>query len=178
MFTKAEIIEGLRGTQSQLAQTVSAMPPDVFIRQPTEGWSAAEYLQHLNQSVTPVGKALRLPPEKLLALFGSPDHPSRSYDAINTISLQALADGARAEDNPRFMPQLPDDRDDLQAQLLAAWDDIHTRLIEAVENWTESELDAYNIAHPVLGALTMREMLLFTIIHNRFHLKDIQAVSA
>lgn len=174
-LTKAQMIERLREIQSQLVETVSAMPEEVFARQPAEGWSAAEYVLHLVLSVGPVGKAMNLPPEKLESLFGRPDDPSRTYDELEALYRQALANGVRAEDAPKFVPHLPDDHDDLQQHLLTQWNDNHARLFEAVERWPEAQLDDTCIGHPAFGALTVREMLYFTIFHNRLHLKDIQA---
>ena len=173
--SKAQIVEALQQTHAQLVETVTNLSQEVFTRQPPEGWSAAEYLLHLNLSVRPVGRAMNLPPEKLLSLFGSPDQPSRSYEALEALYRAALANGIRAEDAPRFVPQLPDDRDNLQENLLADWVEYNTALLEAVEAWPEAQLDDYNISHPAFGSLTVREMLFFTIFHNRLHLKDIQA---
>ena len=42
-------------------------------------------------------------------------------------------------------------------------------LTKAMEKWTESQLDAYRLPHPLLGRLTVREMMLFTLIHNQHH---------
>lgn len=52
------------------------------------------------------------------------------------------------------------------------------RLIDAVSLWTEEELDRGQLPHPVLGMVTMREMLFFTVIHNRLHAGDIERALA
>jgi hypothetical protein len=38
--------------------------------------------------------------------------------------------------------------------------------------WSEAELDRYTLPHPLLGDLTMREMLCFTLYHNQRHISD------
>jgi hypothetical protein len=54
---------------------------------------------------------------------------------------------------------------------MARWLQIGQRLIGAVKrNWGESELDSYILPHPILGKLTIREMLFFTLYHDTLHL--------
>jgi hypothetical protein len=38
-----------------------------------------------------------------------------------------------------------------------------------MERWSEAELDAYRLPHPLLGRLSVREMMFFTLLHNRHH---------
>jgi DNA-directed RNA polymerase subunit L len=42
-------------------------------------------------------------------------------------------------------------------------------LLSALEKWQEVEFDRYQLPHPILGKLTMREMLFFTIYHTLRH---------
>jgi len=42
-------------------------------------------------------------------------------------------------------------------------------LVSVAEKWNEDELDQYQLPHPILGKLTIREMLYFTIYHNLRH---------
>ena len=45
------------------------------------------------------------------------------------------------------------------------------KLIAKIEKQTESDLDKYILPHPLLGKVTLREMLYFTIHHNEHHLE-------
>lgn len=38
-----------------------------------------------------------------------------------------------------------------------------------VDSWTEQDLDTVLLPHPLLGKLTVREMLYFTIYHAQHH---------
>ncbi|RZL03090.1 MAG: DinB family protein [Pedobacter sp.] len=49
-------------------------------------------------------------------------------------------------------------------------------LMDAVKNWSTDELDEYCIPHPVLGKLTVREMIYFTSIHTEHHRQLLQNV--
>jgi len=43
-----------------------------------------------------------------------------------------------------------------------------------IDKLTEEELDKYVLPHPILGKITMREMLYFTIYHVNHHEKNIK----
>ena len=45
------------------------------------------------------------------------------------------------------------------------------KLIAKVEKQEEKELDIYILPHPLLGKVTLREMLYVTIHHNEHHLQ-------
>ncbi|HRH60621.1 MAG TPA: DinB family protein, partial [Chitinophagaceae bacterium] len=47
-------------------------------------------------------------------------------------------------------------------------------LCKRVNNKPEDELDVYILPHPLLGKLTLREMLYFTIYHAEHHLKNVE----
>ena len=42
------------------------------------------------------------------------------------------------------------------------------------EKWKDEQLDHYQVKHPILGLLTMRELAYFTIYHNGHHLGTIR----
>ena len=45
----------------------------------------------------------------------------------------------------------------------------HTLLCAAAGAWSEAELDTRAVMHPLLGSLTMREMLYFMLYHDAHH---------
>jgi hypothetical protein len=176
LYSKNHIVSALRESYEQIAATVTGLSAENLTHKSGDSWSAAEYLQHLNLSVKSIGRATQLPPQKLVSLFGKPDHESHTYDALVALYLRGLERGIRAEDAPKFMPTLPEDQTHLRENLLATWADVNTQLWEGLANWSESQLDEYCIGHP-LGPLTIREMMFFTIYHNQHHLRDIQTAA-
>ena len=44
-------------------------------------------------------------------------------------------------------------------------------LREALTGWTEENLDRRAMRHPLIGPMTVREMLLFVVVHERHHLR-------
>jgi len=53
--------------------------------------------------------------------------------------------------------------------LLEQWSKASSELVLVAEKWNESELDGYLLPHPLIGKLTIREMLFFTMYHNLRH---------
>ncbi len=58
-------------------------------------------------------------------------------------------------------------------QVLGSWREAVSGLAAKVPGWSEHALDLYRLPHPLLGKLTVREMLLFTVYHNAHHLEQV-----
>jgi hypothetical protein len=43
----------------------------------------------------------------------------------------------------------------------------------AFQRWPEPALDRYQLPHPLLGRLTVREMLAFSVYHHAHHLRRV-----
>ena len=70
----------------------------------------------------------------------------------------------------RFIPKpvLPGQKAILKNKLIKAVD----RLCKKIDKYNEKQLDYYILPHPLLGKLTVREMLYFTIYHVEHHQKS------
>ena len=137
-------------------------------------WSVAEVMQHLYLSARPVVRLL-IGPREVLDQWGRADRPSRQYHEIKSAYQNVLATGAKA---PATMSPRADDMQVSRGELVERFRSIYQSLIEAIKNWPANELDNYCIPHPVLGRLTVREMLYFTGIHTEHHrVKSIESVS-
>jgi len=45
-----------------------------------------------------------------------------------------------------------------------------------ISEWSEEELNTIRLPHPILGKLTAKEMLSFTVYHLFHHMKTIQRI--
>lgn len=175
--TKPEIIAQLRQVQAQVAETVLRISPAQFERGSAASWSPSDYLRHLLLSVKPVSKALGFPPAALRRRFGEVTHPPQDFAQITARYRARLDEGVRAEDYENVTPaafRIPETMTDPQAGLVAVWHEAHEKLYAGLENWSEADLDAVQMLHPALGGISVREMLFFTIAHNRLHGEDIR----
>lgn len=176
-YTKAELIEQLTLTQQQVHADIAAMTDSQFNAGSDQSWSAAGYLKHLILSVKPVAKALNLPLERLHSMFGQAETTPRPYAAVVAAYEARLAEGIRAEDFERVTPgfyRFPEGVTDEKAYLTQTWAESNSRLLATLEQWDELTLDSHQMPHPAIGMITVREMLFFTLFHNRLHAQDIR----
>jgi hypothetical protein len=140
-----------------------------FFEPPTGGgWSTAQNVEHLIKTTSPVTKALAMPRFLLRLLFGKARIPSRTFMEVRAAYRVVLAEGAQAG------PYTPnrvdvDDPGVARQRLLERWQPVLPRLTEALGHWDEGSLDYYRLPHPLLGKLTVREMLHFTLYHVGHH---------
>lgn len=137
-----------------------------FSSAPDGRWTEGQVLNHLILSTKPLNLALRLPKVALRMKFGTAKAPSEPMDAMTARYEAALANGGKA---PRpFVPPAVslDDKPRLIESLLIEG----KRLIEVASKWSERDLDKYVLPHPLLGNLTVRNMLQFAAYHLEHHL--------
>jgi hypothetical protein len=111
-----------------------------------------------------------LPKFTLHAMFGKPERQSRPYEEIREIYRDEIARGAQASGRFLRNQQSPaEGAEEEGTKLLEQWSKVSTELVLVAEKWHDSELDGYLLPHPLIGKLTIREMLFFTIYHNLQH---------
>jgi hypothetical protein len=126
-------------------------------------------VDHLIKSHQPVALALKLPKIVLRAMFGTSDKASMSYEELCKTYRDAIAKGAQA--SGRYLPEenLGFQTETKKKELLVQFSRASRELVSAAEKWNDKQLDEYLLPHPILGKLTIREMLFFTIYHNLRH---------
>ena len=171
--TRGEISSALLELHRESLRYWNGLPAETFFRPLGTAWSPADNVRHLSKSIRPVAKALALPRIALLP-FGWSLRRGRSYEEMRETYRAALAAGGKAG---RFTPSprpLPEDLDGGRASVMREHEEAADALRRALERWSESALDRWRLPHPLLGKLTVREMLLFTLYHNRHHLEGVR----
>ena len=168
--TKNELIDILEESNRRVTEWFTVIPATDFFTRQGEVWSASDNLDHLIKAHKPIVLALKLPKITLRAMFGKPDKASLSYEELCQKYRDEIAKGAQA--SGRYLPnqQAPDsDAEAKKQDLLSQFSSASKALVAAAEKWDVKELDEYLLPHPILGKLTIREMLFFTIYHNLRH---------
>jgi len=164
-MTKPEIIQQIQYHHQHFIDKIHDLPADAFLLSRNNKWTAGQQLDHICRSMKPVAMAFGLPGIALRLLFGKANRPSRSYEALVEKYNGKLSAGGRA--SGRFIPKdiAFDERDGLEKQLQ------HTvsKLVHRLGRFSEKDLDTYILPHPLLGKLTFREMLYFSIYHVQHH---------
>jgi len=168
-MTKPEIQKLLVENYGAFLATLRQMP-DVQAHMAAPGkWSPAQQAEHLVKSVRPVTLAFRLPKFLLPLLFGRSNRPSRSFEELVAKYHARLAAGGTA--SRPFVPGVPRNLPGVYRRLGNTVD----ALCRGVDRFSETELDILILPHPLLGKLTLREMLYFTAYHAKHHLLAVEA---
>ena len=168
--TKTELLSALTDSNLRVIHWFSEIPTEKFFTRQGEVWSASDNMDHLIKSHKPLVKALKLPKITLQAMFGKPQKSSISYEELCQTYGAEIVKGAQA--SGRYLPhqENPDgNAGDIKRDLISQFSRASADLVSVVEKWEENELDQYLVPHPILGKLTVREMLFFTIYHNLRH---------
>jgi len=168
--TNSKLFTELKDTNQRVTKWFTEIPAENFFTRYADVWSASDNIDHLIKSHRPISKALKLPKFTLQAMFGKPERRSRTYQEICEVYRAEIAKGAQA--SGRFLPeqQSPlEDAEEKKTELLEQWSKASKELVSVAEKWNENDLDGYLLPHPLIGKLTIREMLFFTIYHNLRH---------
>lgn len=136
---------------------------------PEGKWTAIQQLDHIIRSVSPVNMAMGLPTFILKWRFGTANRPSKTYEQLVEKYQRKLLEGGRA--SARFTP--PAITADQQKKLSQKLETLVKSLCQKTNRWPEEDLDRYILPHPLLGKLTIREMLYFTAHHVLHHLEAV-----
>lgn len=171
--TRDEIVRALADVEREVAAFFGGLSPEDFVRREGEAWTPAEHLRHLDRSVRAVTRGLEYPRWMLRLRFGRSKQPSRSYDEVRTVYRARLAAGGKS--TPEFAPPREEiaagEVEAYRTRLLGRWAEVNARMRTAIERWPEASLDRIGMPHPLLGRLTVREMLFFTLYHDGHHIE-------
>src|SRR5688572_13228272 len=169
IHSRNEIILALKDSARHVQDWFHAQPVEGFFTRQAEAWSASDNVDHMIKAIKPITKAMKLPKMALQTLFGKPVNQSRVYQEICTIYSDEIAKGAKAGGSFLPLQEDPDNPEEKKAELLERLSLEMDKLISAIEKWQEMELDEVQLPHPIIGKITIREMLFFTIHHNLRH---------
>lgn len=167
--SKNEIISSLKDSGQRVQTWFQAIPSEQFFTREGKNWSASDNVDHMIRAIKPIIKAMKLPKMALQTLFGKAEHPSKTYEEICTIYSEEIKRGAKAGGS--FLPNQEEPRQpgEKKINLLDQLSVEIEKLVSAVEKWDENDLDEVQLPHPIIGKITLREMLFFTIHHNLRH---------
>ena len=162
---KEELAALLQNNHTQFIQQLEQLNDADLCFAPEGKWTAAQQLDHIVRGVSPVNMAMGVPKFVLKWKFGVANRPSKSFDALIEKYTRKLQEGGKA--SGRFVP--PAISADQKERLIKKLNGLVEHLCGRTENYSEEALDKYILPHPLLGKLTLREMLYFTAYHVEHH---------
>lgn len=168
-WTGAELADALVRVAGGGRAVLDRLDDAAFHAPQGEAWSPAWHVRHLRKSTAPIALALRTHPLLLLLRFGWHRGRSRTFVEMRETYLGALAAGGTAG---RFTPSTEGDAtppDERRRRIMAAWQASVDGAATQLRRWSERRLDLVRLPHPLLGPLSMREMMAFTVYHTAHH---------
>jgi len=167
-MTKSQILQQLSERHQTFVTLITSLSQEEFLFIKSDKWTAGQQLDHIYRSVKPLKMALGLPKFVPRLLFGKANRPSKDYDNLVKKYVTKLESNYKV--SKQFLPRSIafEEQKLLKNKLLQT---IKT-LCNYLNKYTESELDHYILPHPLLGKLTLREMLYFTMYHVEHHQKS------
>lgn len=166
---KETLANQIRANHEAFVSHILSLTKDDFLQNPTGKWSAGQHLDHIFRSVQPVNWSMSIPAFWLRLFFGKASRPSKTYEDLVAKYLHKLEAGGRA--SGRFLP--PPSRWEKREELVAKLRKQVESLCRKIEKTDEKQLDTVVLPHPILGKLTLREMLYFTNYHVTHHHKAV-----
>jgi hypothetical protein len=171
----AEISQALRGLHAESTEYLDRMPTTEFFEAQASKWSPAQHARHLHKSVRPLVMALALPRVLLWLRFGMHRGASRTFAEVRDTYRARLALGYGANPYAPSPRAVPADADAWRRDIMHQWSASVNALAAAIGRWSERARDRYRLPHPLLRALSVREMLFFTLYHNAHHVRLVAA---
>ncbi|MEP7142443.1 MAG: DinB family protein [Ferruginibacter sp.] len=164
-MTKQLIIKELSERHIIFVDYVLSLTHREFIFSFQNKWTAGQQMDHIFRAVSILPLAFKMP--KFIAGFilGRATRPPMEYEELVQKYISKLGKGARA--STVFVPgKIPYSRRiELADKLLNKISGINA----AIDIISEKELDQFILPHPILGKITYREMLYFTMYHVNHH---------
>lgn len=165
---KKSIINSLIQRHQKFGQYVDALSKEDFEISKKEKWSAGQDLDHILKSIKPLSEILSNK-KIIITKFGKGNGISSNYEILVSRYKDKLAEGGTAFG--QFVPEKItwDKKEDLLRQLY----ELTEKITECLQRYTEEELDELLLPHPLLGSLTVREMMYFTNYHVEHHQNNV-----
>jgi hypothetical protein len=164
---KTEITQMMDENHRQFISKLDYLSEVDFEYIPAQKWSAGQQLEHIIKSVKPVVTAFSMPLFVLKMKFGLTNRPSKSYENLVSKYLNVLEKNKGNTIPKKFEPKFIGIHK--KKKKLVSLEKLVHQLNRKSARLSEKDLDTYILPHPVMGKLTLREMLYFTAYHVKHH---------
>jgi hypothetical protein len=173
-MNKKEIIDHLVTSHRSFTDYIEFLTKEEFMFSRNNKWTAGQQLEHLILAVRPITQGFMLPMFVFKMLFGKANRPSKTYDELVLKYKMKLEAGGVA--TSRFTPRIVSSSE--RPVLIKKLNALVDKLTRQVNTISEKDLDQFILPHPLLGKLTLREMMYFTVYHVEHHRENIRKALA
>ena len=162
---KKEVINRLNKEYGDFTDYINGLSESDYKYRFEEKWSAKQQLEHIEMCVKPLVQVYGMPKPLIEQNFGKVDRPNKSYQELLDDYLKKLSEGGKAPNQ-----YVPDDENIThKGQLVESLKSLIEKLNYRISEFEEAELESLMIPHPLLGKITLKEMLYNAIYHVQHH---------
>ncbi|PQJ81557.1 DinB family protein [Polaribacter glomeratus] len=169
---KVEIAELLDTKYKELFKWLEHQPREDWEKGPETKWSVSQHIQHLVDSLQLLNNALSYPRFILKYKFGTCNRALRDYESVAKIYQQKLTvnlEKAKVYNQKLKKPTLAE-RDRLLTRMQIQQKKLQYKTVHI----SERNLDTLVLPHPLMGKMTVREIIMWTAYHTEHHTKTLQ----
>lgn len=164
-----EIVFILEQKHQDIFTWLENQPDSFWMKGPEGKWTAGQHILHLVNSIKMLNKALSLPKFLIKYKFGVANRPSRSYDEVAQRYEKKLSENL--ERAARFNQKLATPSENQKASLLNILQIQNKKLQYKTNKLKDRHLDMLILPHPLMGKMTVREIIMWTAHHTEHHYK-------
>jgi len=166
---KKEIVTILETKHQDLFDWLKTASDEQWTQGPKDRWTAGQHILHLVDSARLLNKALGSPKFLLKYKFGTSNRPSRSYDEVSERYEQRLSenkDRASTYNKDLKIPLLLE-----RKRLVDSLQVLNKKLQYKTNKLKDKHLDTLLLPHPLMGKMTLREIIMWTAHHTSHHVE-------
>ena len=171
-MNKQEINSRLHDSHHEFINYLSSLDDRAFMHSyQNEKWTAGQQADHIYRSLMPVHLILKFPKWTIKQLLGTANRPSKSYEEL--VAKYYLKLENRTDTPPKFFTP-KEINVAIKPIVFAKVKNNLNKICTSINDFDEKELDEFILPHPLLGKVTLREMMYFMILHVEHHQKITQ----
>lgn len=166
---KDEIVDLLERKHNDVFRWLEKEDEDKWLYAPEDKWTVGQHFLHLVQSLKMLNKAMSLPKFFIKYKFGKANRPSRTYNEVVKRYQEKLAQNterARIFNKDLRVPEVDEKRTLLDVLMIQ-----NKKLQYKTNKLSEKHLDELILPHPLMGKMTLREIVMWTAYHTEHHLQ-------
>jgi hypothetical protein len=161
------IIDLLENKHQELFDWIKNQPDENWEKGPENKWTSGQQIQHLTNSLQLLNNALSYPKFFIRYKYGTSNRPSRSFNQVAKRYEERLSENqerARIYNHNLKKPLLSE-----KEHLLAKLQIQNKKLQYKTHKLKDKELDSLLVPHPLMGRMTLREIIMWTAHHTAYH---------
>lgn len=172
-MTKKEISHLNTNTLQTLYDWLQNHPDENWAKGPKDKWNTGEHIVHLIQSEAALNKALWLPKFYLKYKFGVNNRENRTYAQVVKKYQDKLAANPNVKAN--ISKKMPIITIANKSTFISKLKKGKLKLLKKFQKWNDKDLDTYLVPHPLLGRMTIREIMMWNAYHTEHHYNILKA---